>query len=132
MHPRITLLFALPTLGLARPQPGSVLDLVGDLLNPISTEPPDFLKTIIHSPQCAATNNGTLMCCDGLINGDLPIVKSLADLVGYHLDPNSINGLSCSYKPDAVCTSPNFNLCCEVTALSGIPIVQLALWCHDP
>jgi hypothetical protein len=50
------------------------------------------------SPECASINSGEHLCCTWTINGDQPIVITLADAVGYHLNPNSFNGIVCEWR----------------------------------
>jgi hypothetical protein len=57
--------------------------------------PPLFLKPVLTS-NCT----GTLLCCNSVINGDMPLVVELSELVGnFRLNPNSINGLYCTENP---------------------------------
>ncbi len=70
-------------------------------------EPPEFLTTPDPSPECAKEvggNGGQLQCCRVTVAGDLPIVVFLADVIGYNLNPNDINGVIC--KPPS---PPFFN-----------------------
>ena len=40
-------------------------------------------------------NHGLLRCCQATLAGDLPIVKALATLTGYPLDPRDVNCIGC-------------------------------------
>lgn len=68
--------------------------LLGNLGN---APPPKLLWTPRPSPQCAAVNGGELQCCRGALAGDQPLVVFLAQLYGYRLNPNDVNGLVCEY-----------------------------------
>jgi hypothetical protein len=60
-------------------------DLLTGFLNPVERV----------SPECKPINSGQHLCCAMTITGDQPIVVSLAQLVGYDLNPNDVNGLAC-------------------------------------
>ena len=86
----------LATLVPASPTPqllGAVGSLIQDL--PILSYPPKSIVTTDISPECANLNQGTRLCCQSTFDGDVPIVMELAPVVGYKLDPNSINGIYC-------------------------------------
>ncbi|KAE9366490.1 hypothetical protein N431DRAFT_561920 [Stipitochalara longipes BDJ] len=109
---------------------GAILDEIPILY----ASPPAFLQTKNPSPQCANINGGALLCCNSIINGDMPLVVELADLAGnFQLNPNSINGLFC--KSDFETCLPGVKLCCQVDAISNPPIVNdvlsVALWCQE-
>ncbi|KAK8055057.1 hypothetical protein PG993_000284 [Apiospora rasikravindrae] len=78
--------------------------LLGNLGN---APPPKLLWTPRPSPQCAA-----------------PLVVFLAQLYGYKLNPNDVNGLVCDDQLDKC---PGVKMCCQVTALSPL----LSLYCQD-
>lgn len=73
---------------------GDVLKLVGNVGN---APPPTLLWTRNPSPQCAAINQGELLCCRGALAGDQPLVVFLAGVYGYKLNPNDVNGLVCTF-----------------------------------
>ncbi|KAK7941362.1 uncharacterized protein PG986_013749 [Apiospora aurea] len=95
--------------------------LLGNLGN---APPPKLLWTPRPSPQCAAVNGGELQCCRGALAGDQPLVVFLAQLYGYKLNPNDVNGLVCDGQLDKC---PGVKMCCQVTALSPL----LSLYCQD-
>ncbi|KAK8120442.1 hypothetical protein PG999_004562 [Apiospora kogelbergensis] len=86
--------------------------------------PPKLIWTPRPSPQCAAVNGGELQCCRGALAGDQPLIVFLAQLYGYNLNPNDVNGLVCDDQLDKC---PGVKMCCQVTALS--PLVSL--YCQD-
>ncbi|KAN0092461.1 hypothetical protein V8E51_018308 [Hyaloscypha variabilis] len=109
---------------------GAILDEIPVLY----ASPPDFLLTQNPSPQCANINGGALLCCNSIINGDMPLVVELSDLTGhFRLNPNSINGLFCNRNFETCL--PGVKLCCQVDALSDPPIINdilsVALWCQE-
>jgi hypothetical protein len=86
-----------PRLGLALPMPnssGNALDPVWAVVDPL-TFAPSMLETTAPSPKCADLNGGAYLCCNSAIDGDQPVVVSLADAVGFPLDHNSVNGIGC-------------------------------------
>ncbi|KAH8668750.1 hypothetical protein BX600DRAFT_262538 [Xylariales sp. PMI_506] len=103
----------------------SILSLVGDILaNVGNAPPPQVLWTPNPSPECASINQGELQCCRATVAGDLPLVVSLAQVFGYQLNPNDINGLVCD---ENLASCPGVKLCCQVTALNPL----LSLYCQD-
>ncbi|KAI1822228.1 hypothetical protein F4861DRAFT_412544 [Xylaria intraflava] len=103
---------------------GPVISLLGNVGN---FEPPPLIYTPHPSPQCEKSNGGNggeLQCCRDTIAGDLPIVVFLAEIYGYNLNPNDVNGLVCDNNLD---NCPGVRVCCEVTALN--PLVSL--YCAD-
>lgn len=133
----VLLLFGITSLSLAAPQ----LSLIGPLLNDLpllATPPPSFLSTQNPSPECAAVNQGTLLCCESTFNGDIPIVVQLSDLVHYKLNPNSINCIygmhsplclvstsgtdqrCCAGQKDFTTCNPGTQLCCEIDSLANV------------
>ncbi|KAJ9145334.1 hypothetical protein NKR23_g5437 [Pleurostoma richardsiae] len=108
------------------PEPDGITDLpvVGPLLDLLNNPPPELLKTTNPSPECAAVNNGELMCCRAAVAGDLQPIVWLAAAYGYYLNPNDVNGLDCDSNLDAC---PGIKMCCQVALLT--PLV--ALWCQD-
>ena len=56
--------------------------------------PPILLTTDI-SPQCETINNGTYLCCATTVNGGFPLVVDAANLAGYELPANTVNGILC-------------------------------------
>ena len=85
-------ILALITAASATPK---ALDLFGGLTL-LNTPPPAFMLTADPSPQCSGLNQGSLLCCQDTLNGDAPAVVAAAALVGYELNPNSVNGLYCT------------------------------------
>ena len=69
--------------------------LIGNIGN---APPPKILWTPKPSPQCAVINQGQLQCCRGALAGDQPLVVFLANLYGYRLNPDNINGLVCKHS----------------------------------
>ncbi|KAI1183904.1 hypothetical protein F5B17DRAFT_107675 [Nemania serpens] len=103
---------------------GPVISLLGSIGN---AEPPTLITTQHPSPECAVSaggNGGALQCCRAVVAGDLPLVVFLADVYGYALNPNDVNGLVCD---DSLSECPGVRVCCEVTALN--PLVSL--YCAD-
>ncbi|KAK7968922.1 hypothetical protein PG988_007995 [Apiospora saccharicola] len=100
----ITFLLAAPAVVTALPEPA--LGLISGLTDATKTllgnlgnaPPPKLLWTPKPSPQCAAVNGGELQCCRGALAGDQPLVVFLAQLYGYKLNPNDVNGLVCEYR----------------------------------
>ena len=112
MQLMLLLLGVLPFLALANPAPAPiaepepepllglpVIPLVDALLAIGASPPPPILQTQVKSPECANINQGELMCCRGIIAGDLQPVVFVAALFGYNLNPNDINGLDCKFHP---------------------------------
>ncbi|GAP90637.1 hypothetical protein SAMD00023353_4800470 [Rosellinia necatrix] len=135
----ITLAF-LTQLGSGAPEPGllpllpvlssptgplaPVISLIGNIGN---ADPPKIIWTPNQSPECAKSkggNDGQLQCCRAAVAGDLPIVVFLANIYGYHLNPNDVNGLVCDGQ---ISDCPGVRMCCQVTALN--PLVSL--YCAD-
>ncbi|KAI1349020.1 hypothetical protein F5Y01DRAFT_195509 [Xylaria sp. FL0043] len=121
-EPKISITPILP------PSPtGPLAPLISLLENIGNSDPPDFLSTPDPSPECATErggNGGQLQCCRATVAGDLPVVVDLADVIGYKLNPNDINGVICDDQLDEC---PGVRVCCEVTALSPL----LSLYCAD-
>ncbi|KAK1767297.1 hypothetical protein QBC33DRAFT_64815 [Phialemonium atrogriseum] len=124
--PLLPLLALLLPLVSADPVPGLLpkIPILDALLALGASPPPPILRTTHPSPQCAAINQGQLMCCRATVAGDIQLVVWLAELYGYNLNPNDINGLNCDTNID---TCPGVKVCCQVTGLTPL----LALWCHD-
>ncbi|KAI0425469.1 hypothetical protein F5Y09DRAFT_100052 [Xylaria sp. FL1042] len=121
-EPKISITPILP------PSPtGPLAPLISLLENIGNSDPPELLFTSEPSPECATKlggNGGHLQCCRAAVAGDLPIVVFLADVIGYNLNPNDINGVICDDQLD---DCPGVRVCCEVTALSPL----LSLYCAD-
>lgn len=64
-----------------------------------TSPPPSFLLTTDISPQCVDVNNGTYLCCETTVNGGNEAVQLAADLAGYQLPANTVNGVLCEYIP---------------------------------
>jgi hypothetical protein len=89
----------------ASPTPAETLDdrgltlphipIVDALLALGASPPPPILQTTTKSPECAAINQGQLMCCRATIAGDVQLVVWVSALYGYNLNPNDVNGLNC-------------------------------------
>jgi hypothetical protein len=62
-----------------------------------TSPPPSFLLTTEISPQCVAVNNGTYLCCETSVNGGNAAVQLAADIAGYELPANTVNGVLCEY-----------------------------------
>lgn len=95
------LLMTPAVVALPEPAPGLISGLtdatktlLGNLGN---APPPKLLWTPRPSPQCAAVNGGDLQCCRGALAGAQLLVVFLAQLYGYRLNPNDVNGLVCEY-----------------------------------
>jgi hypothetical protein len=63
-----------------------------------TSPPPSFLLTTDISPQCAAVNKGTYLCCEASVNGGNAAVQLAANLAGYELPANTVNGVLCEYS----------------------------------
>jgi hypothetical protein len=63
-----------------------------------TSPPPSFLLTTDISPQCAAVNKGTYLCCEASVNSGNAAVQLAADIAGYELPANTINGVLCEYS----------------------------------
>ncbi|KAI0148649.1 hypothetical protein GGR57DRAFT_237633 [Xylariaceae sp. FL1272] len=103
---------------------GALQTLLGNIGN---FQPPALLWTPQPSPECAISkggNGGQLQCCRAIVAGDQPIVVFLAEIYGYLLNPNDVNGLVCD---QALETCPGVRACCQVTALNPL----LSLYCAD-
>ncbi|KAK5625315.1 hypothetical protein RRF57_001031 [Xylaria bambusicola] len=77
---------------------GPLAPVISLLANIGNGDPPQILWTPNPSPECAKDvggNDGELQCCRVTIAGDLPIVVFLAEIYGYNLNPNDINGVIC-------------------------------------
>jgi hypothetical protein len=81
----------------AEPIPGLLpkIPIVDALLALGASPPPKALRSVNPSPECAAINQGELMCCRATVAGDVQLVVWLAMVYGYDLNPNDINGLNC-------------------------------------
>ncbi|KAI8628116.1 hypothetical protein F5Y19DRAFT_153904 [Xylariaceae sp. FL1651] len=122
-----------PLLGLTLPPllpptpTGPLSPVISLLANIGNFQPPEILWTPHPSAECATSNGGNggeLQCCRATVAGDLPLVVFLAEIYGYQLNPNDVNGLVCDSQLD---TCPGVRVCCEVTALN--PLVSL--YCAD-
>ncbi|KAK6065493.1 hypothetical protein SCUP234_12535 [Seiridium cupressi] len=97
-----SLIILLTTLVCATPAPApepsglvtGLLSVVGNVGNA-----PTLLWTPDPSPECAAINQGELQCCRGALAGDQPLVVFLAEVYGYKLNPNDVNGINCEWAP---------------------------------
>ncbi|KAK7923494.1 hypothetical protein PG985_007565 [Apiospora marii] len=130
--PILLALAVAPSTATALPEPAADPGLISGLADATKTllgnlgnaPPPKLLWTPSPSPQCAAVNGGELQCCRGALAGDQPLVVFLAQLYGYRLNPNDVNGLVCDDQLDQC---PGVKMCCQVTALSPL----LSLYCQD-
>lgn len=61
----------------------------------IADAPPPELFTTVHSPQCKDINYGTYLCCSAMFDGGNPAVATVAELAGYKLPKNTVNGILC-------------------------------------
>ncbi|KAH8669693.1 hypothetical protein BGZ60DRAFT_408068 [Tricladium varicosporioides] len=130
------LLVAQLNVAIATPHPNAdpgLFDLVPILNNlPILNYPPAHMITTNPDPECQAINGGARWCCQSTFDGDMPIVMELAPVLGYKLNPNSVNGIFC--KKDPVCTVGT-DLCCQVDAFPKVlsSLLNLAMYCqHTP
>ncbi|KAI0508818.1 hypothetical protein F5B22DRAFT_649715 [Xylaria bambusicola] len=81
---------------------GPLAPVISLLANLGNGDPPKILWTPNPSPECAKEvggNGGELQCCRVTIAGDLPIVVFLAEIYGYNLNPNDVNGVICEFFP---------------------------------
>jgi len=88
------------TLISARPNPdGGLLGFIGPLIQgiPLLDGPLPGMMTTNPSPECANLNHGTRLCCQSTFDGDVPLLLELAPVIGYKLDPNSVNGIYCEH-----------------------------------
>ncbi|KAK8140139.1 hypothetical protein PG984_000205 [Apiospora sp. TS-2023a] len=118
----ITFLLAAPAAAIALPEPAPGLisgltDATKTLLGNLGNAPPPKL---LWTPRPLTP----LQCCRGALAGDQPLVVFLAQLYGYKLNPNDVNGLVCDDELDQC---PGVKMCCQVTALSPL----LSLYCQD-
>ena len=133
MQLMLLLLGVLPFLALANPAPAPVAEpepepLLGLKLIPLvdallaigASPPPPILQTQVKSPECANINQGELMCCRGIIAGDLQPVVFVAALFGYNLNPNDVNGLDCKYIPYPILRLSRADVTCLRECLSGL------------
>ncbi|KAF7887858.1 uncharacterized protein EAF01_011012 [Botrytis porri] len=140
MHPLSILSFLLlshPSLIFAAPAPNPLLPLLDTLINititasTLNSAPPAIFTTTTHSAECADVNQGALVCCPSILDGDQPIVVAAARMFGFVLNGNSVNGIGCRNLDDgADCSVLEHRLCCQVTDLMALPLVSLAMWCH--
>ncbi|THV47414.1 hypothetical protein BGAL_0312g00120 [Botrytis galanthina] len=146
MHPFSTILSLLllspHPITLASPTPPpptslSLLPLLDTLINititasTLNSAPPAALTTTTHSAACAEVNQGALVCCPSILDGDQPVVVAAARVFGFVLNGNSVNGIGCRNIDDgAFCPVLEHRLCCQVTDLMVLPLVSLAMWCH--
>ena len=72
-----------------------ILPLLEEIPGLGTEPPPEFLLTTEISPQCAAKNKGTYLCCSAAVDGGNPIVAGLANAAHYTLPANTVNGLVC-------------------------------------
>lgn len=96
------LLVAQLSVAMATPNPDAdpgLFDLLPILNNlPILNYPPQNMITTNPAPECQAINGGGRWCCQSTFDGDMPIVLELAPVLGYKLNPNSVNGLFCKWS----------------------------------
>ncbi|TGO28364.1 hypothetical protein BPAE_0028g00110 [Botrytis paeoniae] len=148
MHPLfilsllLLLLLSPHPLTLASPTPPSptspsLTSLLDTLINititasNLNSAPPAALTTTTHSVECADVNQGALVCCPSILDGDQPVVVTAARIFGFVLNGNSVNGIGCRNINDgADCPVLEHRLCCQVTDLMVLPLVSLAMWCH--
>ncbi|KAF7914840.1 hypothetical protein BELL_1305g00010 [Botrytis elliptica] len=148
MHPLSTIISLLllslypHPLTLASPTPlppssPSLTSLLDTLINititasTLNSAPPALLTTTTHSAECADVNQGALVCCPSILDGDQPLVVAAARAFGFVLNGNSVNGIGCRNLDDgADCPVWEYRLCCQVTDLMVLPLVSLAMWCH--
>ncbi|PQE13526.1 hypothetical protein CJF32_00005398 [Rutstroemia sp. NJR-2017a WRK4] len=64
-------------------------------LSTLNDPPPAELQTKYPSGKCAAVNKGEALCCAQQLDGQQPVVKEAAALLGYELNKNSVNGFLC-------------------------------------
>ncbi|KAF7939332.1 uncharacterized protein EAE97_007412 [Botrytis byssoidea] len=135
MHPLSTILSLLllssQPLTLASPTPPpptslSLLPLLDTLINitltasTLNSAPPTAFTTTTHSAECADVNQGALVCCPSILDGDQPLVVTAARMFGFVLNENSVNGIGCRNLDDgAFCPVLEHRLCCQVTDLFG-------------
>ncbi|KAF7877443.1 hypothetical protein EAF04_001120 [Stromatinia cepivora] len=126
---RLSLIFAAPT--------PSLIQLLDGIINTtitastLNSPPPSILMTTIHSQECVNVNQGELLCCESIVDGDQPAVVMAADLFDFRLNRDSVNGLGCKDLDDGgYCPVLEHRLCCQVTDLMVLPLVSLAMWCH--
>jgi hypothetical protein len=96
-------------------------DIVKPILNLAALSPPTFLQTFKPSPECANINQGQMMCCRATLAGDMQPVVFLAQLYGYSLNANDVNGIDCDNN---TATCPGVNLCCQTTFMVCLLLPQ--------
>ncbi|PQE06079.1 hypothetical protein CJF30_00005009 [Rutstroemia sp. NJR-2017a BBW] len=90
-------------------------------LSTLNDPPPAELQTKYPSGKCAAVNKGEALCCAQQLDGQQPVVKEAAALLGYELNENSVNGFMCLRETEEdTCPQGHYELCCQVTALVSL------------
>ncbi|TEY39452.1 hypothetical protein BOTCAL_0455g00060 [Botryotinia calthae] len=112
--------------------PSPLIPLLDTLINitisasTLNSAPPTALTTTTHSAECADVNQGALVCCPSIVDGDQPVVVMAARMFGFVLNGNSVNGVGCrSIDDGAYCPVLEHRLCCQVTDLFG----DVVSWC---
>ncbi|ATZ50547.1 Bhl1 [Botrytis cinerea B05.10] len=133
----ISLLLLISTAATALPLSTPLIPLLDTLINititasTLNSAPPTALTTTTHSLECADVNQGALVCCPSIVDGDQPVVVMAAKMFGFVLNGNSVNGVGCrTIYNGAYCPVLEHRLCCQVTDLMVLPLVSLAMWCH--
>ncbi|EDN93390.1 predicted protein [Sclerotinia sclerotiorum 1980 UF-70] len=121
----LSLILAIP---LPIPFPLSLPPLLDTIINTtitlstLNSPPPALLTTKLHSEECININQGQLLCCEDLIDGDQPVVLEAARLFGLSLNRDSGNGVACKDLNDGgYCPAVEHRLCCQVTDLEFYP-----------
>ncbi|KAF2432284.1 hypothetical protein EJ08DRAFT_140902 [Tothia fuscella] len=109
-------------LGLAMAAPSALLDLENRSLSE---------RAVID----CSVNGGTPVCCQGTFAGDLPIIKTLALMTRFPLNPNDINCIGAVGPASATCSG--VNTCCQQLSQVPISLTQpgtslLGLFCQKP
>ncbi|KAJ8060673.1 hypothetical protein OCU04_010981 [Sclerotinia nivalis] len=90
------------SLTLATPTP-PLIPILDSIINTtitastLNSPPPQALMTTIHSQECLDVNQGELLCCEGMVDGDQPVVLWAAELFDLRLNADSVNGLGCEF-----------------------------------
>ncbi|KAF5868319.1 uncharacterized protein Bfra_007516 [Botrytis fragariae] len=85
------------------PPSSSLTSLLDTLINititasTLNSAPPAALTTTTHSAACTDVNQGALVCCPSILDGDQPVVVAAARMFGFVLNGNSVNGMGCEF-----------------------------------
>lgn len=91
----------------------SISLLIGDLIQPlpVADYPIPEMVTSSPSPECEGVNGGSRLCCESTFNGDVPLIKELAPIIGFKLNRNSVNGIYCEFVFYSLLAGPRLFTC---------------------